>query len=137
MANTKEYWQVLYEQSQEVNLENTQVQHMELNHHLDLTALVNTRLSSWLPSPAQGVKRLMLEREGGEKVSRATSIVAYAANSQFSSHSHPKGEEFYVLFGTFSDEQGDYPAGTYVRNPPNSAHKPFSREGCLIWVKLQ
>jgi hypothetical protein len=137
MIEKATYWQALYEQSQQVNLENMQVDHMEVNHHLDIPALVNTRLASWLPSPAKGVKRLMLEREGGEKVSRATSIVAYAPNSQFSSHSHPKGEEFYVLFGTFSDEHGDYPAGSYVRNPPSSAHKPFSREGCLIWVKLQ
>jgi anti-sigma factor ChrR (cupin superfamily) len=137
MANTTAYWQELYQQSQEVNLENTQVEHMEVNHNLHLPALVNTSTAKWLPSPAKGVKRLMLEREGGEKVIRATSIVAYAPNSKFSAHAHPKGEEFFVLFGTFSDEHGDYPAGTYVRNPSGSSHKPYSQEGCLIWVKLQ
>ena len=36
----------------------------------------------------------------------------------------------------FSDERGDYPAGTYLRNPPGSAHAPFSREGCVLFVKL-
>jgi anti-sigma factor ChrR (cupin superfamily) len=41
-----------------------------------------------------------------------------------------------VLEGTFSDEQGDYPAGSYVRNPVGSRHAPFSREGCTIFVKL-
>ena len=137
MAKATEYWHNLYQQSQQVNLQNTQVEYLEVNHELNLPALVNISTAKWLPSPAKGVKRLVLEREGGEKVIRATSIVAYAPNSKFSSHAHPKGEEFFVLSGTFSDEYGDYPAGTYVRNPPGSEHKPFSREGCLIWVKLQ
>ncbi len=41
-----------------------------------------------------------------------------------------------VLEGVFSDEYGDYPAGTYLRNPPGSQHAPFSKEGCVILVKL-
>jgi len=137
MKNTTTYWQKLYQQSQQVNLDNMHVEHMQLNNILTEPASVDTFSSKWLPSPAKGVKRLVLEREGGEKVTRATSIVAYAPDSQFSAHTHPMGEEFFVLAGTFSDEHGDYPAGTYVRNPPSSSHKPFSREGCLIWVKLQ
>ncbi len=137
MVNNSAYWQTLYQQSQQLDLQQMAVQHMEVNRDLSKPASVDSRLASWLPSPAKGVKRLILERQGGEQVSRATSIVAYAADSQFSSHSHPKGEEFYVLFGTFSDQHGDYPAGSYVRNPPGSAHSPFSRQGCLIWVKLQ
>ena len=30
----------------------------------------------------------------------------------------------------------NYPAGTYIRNPPGSKHTPFSKEGCVIFVKL-
>ena len=40
-----------------------------------------------------------------------------------------------MLEGVFSDEGGDHAAGTYLRNPPGSAHAPFSREGCLLFVK--
>lgn len=36
----------------------------------------------------------------------------------------------------FQDEHGDYPAGTYVRNPPTTRHKPGSEQGCTIFVKL-
>jgi hypothetical protein len=50
---------------------------------------------------------------------------------------HEQGEEFLVLSGTFSDQYGDYPAGTYVRNPPGSAHAPHSDTGCVILVKLR
>ena len=67
---------------------------------------------------------------------RATSLVRYAPNARFSPHPHGGGEEFLVLEGTFSDEHGDYPAGTYVRNPPGSTHSPFTREGCTIFVKV-
>ena len=31
----------------------------------------------------------------------------------------------------------DYPAGTYVRNPPGTAHTPRSDVGCTIFVKLR
>lgn len=89
----------------------------------------------WIQSPIQGVQRRMLDRVGGE-VARATSLVRYAPDSVFARHVHGGGEEFLVLEGTFSDEHGDYPAGTYVRNPPGSGHAPYSREGCTLFVKL-
>ena len=90
---------------------------------------------SWMPSPEPGVHRYRLDRIGDE-VSRATSVVRYAAGSRFARHVHGGGEEFLVLDGTFSDEHGDYPPGSYVRNPPGTAHAPFSREGCTLFVKL-
>ena len=89
----------------------------------------------WLASPADGVSRLPLERlspESGHK----TSFVRFEPESYFPAHAHPMGEEIYVLEGVFSDQYGDYPQGTYLRNPPGSSHKPFSKEGCTLFVKL-
>ncbi|TMP76706.1 cupin, partial [Pseudoalteromonas ruthenica] len=65
----------------------------------------------------------------GAEFGHATSIVRYAPGAVFSEHSHPLGEEILVLDGIFSDEQGDYPAGSYIRNPPGSKHTPFSDTG--------
>jgi anti-sigma factor ChrR (cupin superfamily) len=90
----------------------------------------------WVPSPQQGVERRLLDRIGGE-VARATSLVRYAPDSIFPPHGHALGEEFLVLEGVFSDEYGDYPAGTYVRNPPGSRHAPRTAPGCTILVKLR
>jgi len=101
-----------------------------------MTRLIPFDALSWVPSPEPGVDRKMLERDGGE-IARATSIVRYARGSSFHAHVHDRGEEFLVLSGTFSDEHGDYPEGTYVRNPPGSKHSPFSRDGCIIFVKLR
>lgn len=108
---------------------------MQLNADFSQRALVRPDDSPWGASPMPGVERRMLDRIG-EEVARATSVVRYAAGSHFSAHQHPGGEEFLVLEGVFSDERGDYPAGTYVRNPIGSQHAPFSREGCTILVKL-
>jgi anti-sigma factor ChrR (cupin superfamily) len=77
----------------------------------------------------------MLERDGDE-VARVTSLVRYAPGSHFSAHTHSGGEEFLVLEGTFSDDYGDFPAGTYVRNPVGSKHRPHTDGGCVILVKL-
>ncbi|MDD2741193.1 MAG: cupin domain-containing protein [Rhodocyclaceae bacterium] len=93
------------------------------------------RDNDWVASPCAGVWRHQLDRIGNE-IARATSIVRYSPGAQFSPHTHDGGEEFLVLQGTFSDENGDYPAGTYVRNPPGSRHTPFTRDGCTIFAKL-
>jgi quercetin dioxygenase-like cupin family protein len=108
---------------------------MLLNEDLSKRTLVHAGGTDWVPSPMKGVERRMLFRIGEEKA-RATSIVRYAPDSHFSHHGHPGGEEFIVLEGVFQDESGDFPAGTYVRNPPGTGHAPKSDDGCTIFVKL-
>ncbi|MBT8410768.1 MAG: cupin domain-containing protein [Octadecabacter sp.] len=108
---------------------------MELNADFTKPVLIKTEDAPWVASPIPGVDRRMLDRIGDE-VARATSIVRYAPGSHFSAHTHTGGEEFIVLDGVFQDEHGDYPAGTYVRNPPTTQHTPRSEHGCTILVKL-
>jgi len=97
--------------------------------------VVDTCHQDWVASPRAGVWRKPLAREEAER-GHATSIVRYDPGSSFSRHDHPLGEEILVLHGIFSDETGDYPAGTYFRNPEGYLHAPFSKEGCQILVKL-
>jgi hypothetical protein len=108
---------------------------MDVNADFTRRAMVHGAALPWQPSPIPGVERRMLDRVGDE-VARATTIVRYAPQSQFSPHTHGGGEEFLVLEGVFQDERGDYPVGTYVRNPPTSRHTPRSTRGCVIFVKL-
>ena len=107
------------------------------NFNMDFSKglVIQTQEQEWMPSPSPHVFRIPLEREAKES-GHTTSVVKYLSDSSFSAHSHPQGEEFFVLEGVFSDEYGDYPKGTYVRNPPGSKHAPFSKEGCVIFVKL-
>ena len=108
---------------------------MELNADFEARVLVHSDDLEWTASPMPGVDRRMLDRIGDE-VARATSIVRYAPESHFSAHTHTGGEEFIVLDGVFQDEHGDFPEGTYVRNPPTTRHTPGSAPGCTIFVKL-
>lgn len=108
---------------------------LELNADFNLRAAVHGADLAWRASPMKGVERRMLERIGDE-VARATTIVRYAPGSKFSPHVHTGGEEFLVLDGVFQDEHGDFPKGSYIRNPPNSRHTPGSDDGCTILVKL-
>lgn len=108
---------------------------MEINSDFTRRVTMHAGRLPWTPSPTAGVERRMLDRIGGE-VARATSIVRYAAGSAFPQHTHGGGEEFLVLDGVFSDDGGDMPAGSYVRNPPGTAHAPRSTPGCTIFVKL-
>jgi anti-sigma factor ChrR (cupin superfamily) len=108
---------------------------MEINADFTRRAVVHSQDIPWVASPMPGVDRRMLDRIGDE-VARATSIVRYAPGSAFSAHTHTGGEEYLVLDGVFQDEHGDFPVGTYVRNPPTSRHTPRSAEGATILVKL-
>src|SRR5579864_363241 len=108
---------------------------MEINADFSQRVVVHAAQLPWVASPMAGVERRMLDRIGHE-VARATSIVRYAPGSHFSAHTHGGGEEFIVLDGVFQDEHGDYPAGSYVRNPPTSRHTPGSTPGCVLFVKL-
>ena len=108
---------------------------MDINADFSLRVVMHGATMPWVDSPVVGVQRRMLDRIGDE-VARATSIVRYAPGSKFSAHTHNGGEEFIVLDGVFQDEAGDYPVGSYVRNPPTSRHMPGSELGCVIFVKL-
>jgi len=106
-----------------------------LNMNFNERLAINTQVQEWQASPSSTVWRKPLEREARES-GHTTSVVKYEPGASFKQHSHPYGEEIFVLEGVFSDEHGDYPAGTYLRNPPGSKHSPFSKEGCVILVKL-
>lgn len=111
---------------------------MTLRIHADFSqrAVVTPSHYEWVPSPMPGVERMMLDRIGDE-VARATSLVRYAPNSEFSPHTHDGGEEYFVLEGAFADEHGTYPEGHYVRNPIGTSHTPrIGAEGATIFVKL-
>ena len=108
---------------------------MELNADFSKRIVMHADALPWTASPMPGVRRRMLDRIGDE-VARATTIVSYAPNSSFSPHMHGGGEEFVVLEGVFEDESGAYPAGSYIRNPPQSRHTPSSARGCVMFVKL-
>lgn len=106
-----------------------------LNMNLEKRVVIETHQQPWIASPQSGVWRKPLAREEAER-GHATSLVKFEPGASFSEHDHPLGEEILVLSGTFSDQSGDYHTGNYFRNPEGFKHAPFSKEGCVLLVKL-
>jgi anti-sigma factor ChrR (cupin superfamily) len=109
---------------------------MLLNNDLSVRVVVNSDDLPWVPSPSAQVQRRLLARNG-EELATATSVVQYAPGAVFPKHAHPQGEEIMVLDGLLQDEDGVYPAGTYIKNPHGSTHSPSSVGGCTLFVKLR
>lgn len=116
-------------------LNSTKEATVQINVDMSERVVIDSHGLPWVPSPMPGVERRMLSRDGEEN-GAATSIVRYAPGSRFPAHGHPLGEEILVLEGTFSDEFGEYPAGSYLKNPAGSRHSPASDSGCTLFVKL-
>jgi len=93
--------------------------------------VIDTNSSPWLPGLVKGLEVMPLHGFGSEHVA----LVRWAPGTRFQPHGHPGGEEILVLAGVFQDEHGTYPAGSWLRNPPGSVHRPWSEAGCTIWVK--
>lgn len=108
-----------------------------LNADLQLPVIVDSSTMDWQPSPSTTVWRKRLHLSGPIEAGLVTSVVRYEVGSSFHPHEHPDGEEIFVLEGVFSDEHGDWPAGTYLLNPEGFRHAPFSNDGCVLFVKLR
>ena len=93
----------------------------------------DTRQSLWAPGLVDGLEVMSLHQFEGESVA----LVKWAPNTQFNAHQHWGGEEIFVISGTFYDEHGEYPAGSWLRSPHMSRHTPFTKsDGALIYVKV-
>lgn len=109
---------------------------MKLNDDMSKRVVLLSTVLPWQSSPAAGVQRRLLARDGDEDA-KATSIVRYEPGAVFAPHAHPLGEEIVVLDGEFADEHGTYPAGTYIKNPNGTTHAPRNPTGCTLFVKLR
>jgi anti-sigma factor ChrR (cupin superfamily) len=108
-----------------------------LNGDLSVRVSMDPQKMTWTPSPSGTVWRKRFHRVGPAESGQVTSLVRYEPNSRFPRHEHPDGEEILVLEGVFSDEHGDWHAGTYLLNPEGFSHAPFSKPGCELFVKLR
>lgn len=93
---------------------------------------IDTTVQPWFPGLVEGLSVMPLHSHHSENVA----LVKWQPDTQFNAHTHFGGEEIFVLEGVFHDEQGAYPAGSWIRSPHLSRHQPYTRtEGALILVK--
>ena len=92
---------------------------------------IDTASAPWHPGLVDGLEVMPLFSRGPENVA----LVRWKPGTVFQPHTHIGGEEILVLDGVFEDEHGRYPKGAWLRSPAGSVHRPFSKEGCTIYVK--
>ena len=98
----------------------------------DVYVQFDTHQQEWLPGVVEGLEVMPLHEFDQEQ----TALIRWPAHTQFPKHEHVAGEEVLILEGKLLDEHGEYPAGSWFRNPPGSSHAPFTLEdGALLWVK--
>jgi anti-sigma factor ChrR (cupin superfamily) len=99
----------------------------------DTTPVVIDTRDTHLPSESvPGLEMVPLHHYQDERVM----MIRWEPNTPFKEHVHSGGEEVFVVAGSYSDENGDYPAGTWVRQPDQSRHSAFtSDEGALLFLK--
>ncbi|MDN3554368.1 cupin domain-containing protein [Halomonas maura] len=94
--------------------------------------VIDTRDGTWQAGRVEGVEVMALHDVAGEHVA----LERWAPNTRLPCRAHPGGEEILVLEGRFHDEHGSYPAGSWLRSPPGSQHRPVTGEdGVLLYVK--
>jgi hypothetical protein len=107
----------------------------EINANYLLPVTVETSILNWHVSSNASIKQVCLERICGKR-SRLTTLAQFPAGRAFKKFGHEGGVEFLVLSGIFSDADGDYSSGYYVRNPAKMYHEPYTRDGCVVLFKL-
>jgi len=109
----------------------------DLHADFERRSVVETATLPFEASPIAGLwcKRVM--QAGGVDRGMSTSLIRYDAGATSPSHDHRGGEEILVLAGIFSDERGDFPAGTHMLHPEGFRHRTFSRSGCTLFTKLR
>lgn len=94
---------------------------------------IDTTTAAFEPGAGEGVEMLRLHAHGAERVF----LARWAPNTALDQDMHERGEEVFVIEGAFHDDDGVYPAGTWVRSPGGGRHARFTRdEGALLYVKV-
>lgn len=91
----------------------------------------------WYPTSYRGIWFSCFEADDRIQEHPLTMLTRFDPGGFFPAQGHPDGEEILVLEGSFSDETGDYPTGSYLLNPEGVTHVPYSEKGCITFVKLR
>ena len=108
---------------------------MNLNANILKRATMHANRKSWEKTRTKGVQRIRFDLVSNVK-EVSTSLLKILPDTSLPKHIHPGGEEIFVVEGVFQDERGDYPPGSYIRNPPGSSHYPKTETGGVLFVKL-
>ena len=90
----------------------------------------------WRDVPREAFRAGIMVRwlNKGEAGAPTVAILEYAPGARVPRHRHAGLETIIILEGVQSDENGDYPTGSLVFNPPGSEHSVWSDNGCTVFI---
>lgn len=94
--------------------------------------VIDTRSTGWSAGPDAGMEVLPLHEFGAESVE----IWRMAPWSRAAERTYDGGAEILVIEGKLLDDYGEYPAGSWIRNPRDSRLSPSTGDaGAVVYVK--
>jgi len=87
--------------------------------------------SRWLPGPTEGTEVLALHGHGTGNVM----LIRWSEMASFKPGLDPMGEEVLVLKGMLRDVYGEYPAGSWIRNPVETWQSWGANAGTVVYYK--
>jgi quercetin dioxygenase-like cupin family protein len=96
--------------------------------------VVRSAEETWRTSSTPGVSVRVLRAD--KATGESTLLIRFEAGARFPAHTHPGGEELFVLEGDLQVGRDRLSAGDYLYTPPGGTHAASSEDGCLILVAL-
>lgn len=104
----------------------------EFEREDDRQVVIDTSKADWSPGGGPGIDVLPLHRFGTERVS----LIRLAAGASWERDASAHGTEIFVIEGSLGEEQGDCPAGSWLRWPgDHRVDVPAGNDGALFYVK--
>ncbi len=98
--------------------------------------IVNTSKTEWIPLIEEGVKTsgiyVKILRYDNVAKRPPTFLLKFEAGASYPNHSHPGGEEVFVLEGEVRFGPNQLVTGDYIYTSPGDTHSVFSKTGCIM-----
>ena len=136
MTDHSDFWQDLYQQSQQSTLEVGSLPVLRVNQDLQVDAQVSSATAPWVASPAAGVRQLaMTRRLLFERPNERVELIHFGQAAQLPSDLGLQGLEILVLKGELTGTDTNYPIGTWLRCASLQTLTYHAQAGTEIYVK--
>lgn len=98
--------------------------------------VVRSRAIDWRPLDEPGVSGIEMKILRWDSATKRapTMLLRFAAGATYPHHTHPGGEEVFVLDGDIQFGEVVLRAGDYLYTAPGNSHPVRSEHGCVILV---
>ena len=102
--------------------------------------ITRTSEMNWKPLIEEGVKTDGISVKTlcfDPAANRTTAfLLKFEAGASYPLHSHPAGEEIFVLEGEVRSGKDELKKGDYLYMPPGSTHSVFTKIGCILLFRV-